>query len=76
MSAPSVFTREALVAALKAKSPNLLVDQGVKHPVWSAAAIGGAITHLGLTEVIAGRHDGRAVTFARGFEIVFGERLK
>lgn len=33
------------------------------------------ITEHGLTDVIAGRHDGKPVTFAKGFELVFGERL-
>lgn len=28
-----------------------------------------------LDHVIAGRHDSKPVTFAKGFELVFGERL-
>jgi hypothetical protein len=33
------------------------------------------ITAHGLETVIAGRHDGKPITFARAFEVIYGERL-
>lgn len=70
------FTLDNLMLALRIKAyaaghllPTLQVYQ-------SAEFIADAIRAYGLADVIAGRHDGRPVTFARGFELVFGERLR
>lgn len=41
-----------------------------------AAKVAELITKLGLDQVLAGSHDGKPVTFAKAFELVYGERLK
>lgn len=63
-----ILTSADLRRALVGKSV-LLKDYG------SAQLVADAIRAHGLESVIAGRHDGRAVTFAKAFELVFGERL-
>lgn len=69
------FTIDNLMLSLRIKAhaagyvlPTLNVHE-------SAAFIADAIHAYGLADVIAGRHDGKPVTFAKGFELVFGERL-
>jgi hypothetical protein len=64
-----VFTRDDLRRALVMKGV-LLKDYT------NAEAVAAAITAHGLSEVVAGKHDGRAVKYAMAFELVFGERLK
>jgi hypothetical protein len=61
------MTRASLLAALLLKRIAPKDD--------SADAYAEAITRNGLECVIAGRHDGKPVSFARAFELVYGERL-
>jgi hypothetical protein len=61
------ITREQLTAALYAKT---------RQRPSSATLIADVIRAHGLHDVIAGRHDSRPVTFAKSFELIFGERLK
>lgn len=63
------FTKTHLVVALKNKRVTVL-DVSAQ---WIADAIRVADLDLVMTGF---RHDGKGVNFARGYELVFGERLK
>lgn len=67
------FTRDAMLHALRIKLSSKGAD--LLSIVPSAQAVADAIRIHGLETAIAGRHDGRPVTFAQGYELVFGERL-
>lgn len=69
---PAVFTREALIKALWHKFG---ATPPPRQMQFSATDIAGYITQHGLNEVIAGKHDGRAITFANAFALCYGERL-
>lgn len=65
----SAFTRADLTRSLCAKL------NAVVPVMCGAEDFARWITENGLLDVIAGRHDNRPITFAKGFELVFGERL-
>lgn len=74
----TVFTRDNLMLALRIKvhaAGYVMPGLGCMPSGWPAKDIADAINTHGLSDVIAGRHDGRAVTFAKAFELVYGERL-
>jgi hypothetical protein len=68
MGGVTVMTRSDLRRALVAKGV-LLKDYG------NAREVADAITRHQLVDVIAGRHDRRAVKYAEAFELIYGERL-
>lgn len=67
------LTRDALLHALRVKLSSKGAD--LLSLVPSAQAVADAIRIHGLETALCGTHDGRPVTFARGYELVFGERL-
>lgn len=66
------LTREALVTRVRqlaAGSGHIMALEPF------ARGMADAITGLSIEQCIAGRHDGRVVTMACAFELVYGERL-
>jgi hypothetical protein len=61
------ITRPALLAALLLKRCPPKDD--------SAASFAEAIANNHLEMVVCGRHDGKPVTYARAFELIYGQRL-
>lgn len=66
------MTREALIEKLALYC--FQVTLAPNH--WTAESVADLIRLHGLDMTICGQHDGRACTFARAFELVYGERLK
>lgn len=67
----TIFTRADLITSLYRHT-----GQRPSSAELSAELIADAIRAHDLDLVICGRQDGKAVNYARGFELVFGERLK
>lgn len=66
------MTRETLMTKLALYCHEMrLAPEG-----WTAEDIADLIRLHSLDMTICGTHDGRACTFAKAFELVFGERLK
>ncbi len=67
--AADIFTRSTLIAAVRANTGRYLPDD------IDSVSLADIIVNKGLQSVKAGMHDGRAVNMARGYELVYGERL-